>query len=437
MVPERRGVVALPCSPPAGARAVRSSIGLAAEVAIFDARRRPLSRRDCLGLLLWPALGGVAGAQGQGATAATEPERRAARVIAVGPARAVKSLAQAARIAGNGDTLVVDAGDYTGDCAVWTQDRLTIRASGGRVRLLADGRHVEGKGIWVARGGDMRVEGFDFSGARVASRNGAGIRFERGRLVLRDCGFFDNENGILTAGDPAAELEIAGCEFAHNGFGDGYSHNLYVGPIGKLTVTGSYFHHARVGHLLKSRAAENHILYNRLTDEEGGRASYELEFPNGGVARVQGNIIEQGARTENPVLVSYGAEGYSARRNALYLVNNTLVDDRVEGGTFLAVKAGDRTLVAINNLLLGTASLESAGAGDYRNNLFIARGDCVDADGHDYRLRSSSAFVGRAVAVEAQGGVELALRMEYTHPRRTRPIAARVSQPGALQATGD
>ncbi len=380
----------------------------------------------------------MAGAQGQGSDAEVgAPPRRAGRVIRVGPAREVKSLAQAARIAANGDTLEVDAGDYMGDVAVWTQDRLSIRASGGRVRLMADGRHVEGKGIWVARGGDMQVEGLDFSGARVASRNGAGIRFERGRLRLRDCGFFDNENGILTAGDPAAELEITGCEFGHNGFGDGYSHNLYVGPIGKLTVSGSYFHHARVGHLLKSRAAENHILYNRLTDEEGGRASYELEFPNGGIARVVGNIIGQGARTENPALVSYGAEGYVARRNALYLVNNTLVDDRPEGGVFLAVKAGDRTLVAINNLLLGTASLESAGIGDYRNNLFVARGDCVDAERHDYRLRRGSAFAGRALPVDAQGGFDLGVRLEYLHPRRTRPVAPAPAQLGALQSTGD
>jgi len=429
-------MAALPRLPAGAAWEVRAGPPHALATAAWLARRRQLSRRACLGLLLWPALGGTGAARGQGALVAPEPERRAGRVIAVGPARAVKSLAQAARVAGNGDTLEVDAGDYMGDVAVWTQDRLTIRASGGRVRLIADGRHVEGKGIWVVRGGDMQVEGIDFSGARVVHRNGAGIRFERGRLRLRDCGFFDNENGILTAGDPQAELEITGCEFGHNGFGDGYSHNLYVGPIGKLTVSGSYFHHARVGHLLKSRAAENHILYNRLTDEEGGRASYELEFPNGGIARVLGNIIGQGTRTENPVLVSYGAEGYLARRNLLYLVNNTLVDDRVEGGVFLALRAGERTLVAINNLLLGSTGLESAGAGDYRNNLFVGRSDCVDADGHDYRLRSSSAFVGRALRIEAQGGFDLTPRLDYAHPRRTRPIAARLLQPGALQTTG-
>ena len=65
----------------------------------------------------------------------------------------------------------------------------------------------------------------------------------------------------------------------------------YVGKIDKLTVNGSYFHHARVGHLLKSRAAQNHVFYNRLTNEEGGRASYELGFPSGGLAYVVGNWI--------------------------------------------------------------------------------------------------------------------------------------------------
>ena len=215
---------------PRGKESSRASAAAAAhccEAALAGAARHQVRRRAWLGLILCAASGASTQARGQAAGAVAPLERPAGRVIKVGPRRLVKSLAQAARIAANGDTLEVDAGDYMGDCAVWTQDRLTIRASGGRVRLLADGRHAEGKGIWVARGGDMQVEGIDFSGARVASRNGAGIRFERGRLVLRDCGFYDNENGILTAGDPAAELEIAGCEFGHNGFGDGYKRHVY------------------------------------------------------------------------------------------------------------------------------------------------------------------------------------------------------------------
>ena len=355
----------------------------------------------------------------------------------MGLSREVKSLAQASRLAVNGDTLEVDAGEYAGDVAVWTQDRLTIRATGGRVRLVAGGRNAEGKAIWVVRGGDLLVEGVDFSGARVTSRNGAGIRFERGRLALRDCGFFDNENGILTAGDPNTELDIAGCEFGHNGYGDGYSHNLYVGAIAKLTVTGSYFHHARVGHLLKSRAAANHILYNRLTDEENGRASYELEFPNGGIARVMGNLIQQGLRSDNPVLVSYGAEGYLPRANALYLAHNTLIDDGVAEARFLAIQSGERKAIVANNILVGEARFETPAPGEFANNIRVPRGDFAGSERYDFRLRRRAAAFGKAIRLAPVAEGDLVPRADYIHPRTTRAADGLSLQPGALQAVVD
>jgi hypothetical protein len=191
----------------------------------------------------------------------------------VGPSYALKTLAAAAAQAVDGDTFEVEAGDYVGDVAVWSRNNITVRALNGRVRLLATGMAAEGKGIWVLRGGAMTVQGLDFSGARVPDLNGAAIRLEKGKLSVRDCSFTDNQNGILTSNNAQVELDIAHSEFGYNGHGDGQSHNLYVGEIARLTVTGSYFHHARVGHLLKSRAAVNHILYNRLTDEVGGSAS--------------------------------------------------------------------------------------------------------------------------------------------------------------------
>ena len=153
-----------------------------------------------------------------------------------------------------------------------------MRAKNGRARLIAQGASAESKGIWVVRGGKVTVEGFDFVGAAVPDRNGAGIRFEKGNLRVENCRFLENENGILTGGDVDSTLEILSSEFGNNGSGDGQSHNLYVGAIGTLKVTGSYFHHAKVGHLLKSRAAKNLIFYNRLTDETGGTASYERTF---------------------------------------------------------------------------------------------------------------------------------------------------------------
>lgn len=355
-------------------------------------------------------------------------------VLRVGPNQKLHSLAEAAKQAKDGDVIEVEAGDYSADVAVWTQGRITVRGVGGRVRLLAAGASAEQKGIWVVRGGSMQVENIDFVGARVPHRNGAGIRLEKGRLVVRNCRFEDNENGILTGNDKDTELEIEGSEFGHNGAGDGQSHNLYVGAIGRLKVTGSYFHHARVGHLLKSRAAENFIAYNRLTDEADGSASYELEFPSGGVAYVIGNIIQQGPKTQNPHIVSFGAEGYKWPRNALYLVNNTLVDDRPQRGIFLRVNPGAQ-IKAVNNLLIGVGSLEMAGKGDYQANFDIERRQVVDAGRYEYRLRSVGRWAGKVVSPGEAEGVPLVPEREYVHPRQTRPIRE-VKVPGALQSTG-
>ncbi len=356
-------------------------------------------------------------------------------VIRVGPTRDVKTIAESALLAKDGSVIEVDAGDYAGDVAVWTQDRLTLRAVGGRVKLIAAGAAAERKGIWVMRGGQISVEGFDFVGARVPDRNGAGIRFEKGRLLVRNCTFKDNENGILGGNRADDELVIENSEFGGNGHGDGRSHNLYVGAIARLTVTGSYFHHAKSGHLLKSRAAENHIFYNRLADGLGGRASYELEFPNGGVAYVVGNVIQQSLQTQNPHLVSFGAEGYTWPKNELYLINNTLVDDRASDGIFLRVKAGDVTVKAVNNLLVGRNRLEAAGDGEYRNNFTVSKEEFEAAAQEDYRLKRSSSLLGKAVDAGSANGVSLQPQAEYSHPQRVLAFTGKRHNPGALQNT--
>lgn len=356
------------------------------------------------------------------------------RILHVGKMQEFSTVAAAAALAKDGDVVEIEAGDYWRDVAVWTQKRLTLRGVHGRVRLIAAGASAEGKAIWVLRNGDFLVENIEFSGARVRDKNGAGIRFEKGHLVVRNCLFEGNENGILTGNDKDSELVIENSEFSHNGAGDGRSHNLYVGGIRELTVAGSYSHHARAGHLLKSRARENYILYNRLTDELGGSASYELEFPSGGIAYVIGNIIQQGSQTENPHLIAYGAEGYTWPKNELYVVNNTLVDDRPANGIFLRVRPGAQRLVAVNNLLIGKGKLEAAGPGEYVANVHGSWGDVALAPRYDCRLRSDSPLVGKAVEPGQANGFNLRLTREYVHPRQMRPIpAGTVLSPGALQ----
>lgn len=356
----------------------------------------------------------------------------AGHTISVGPQRSIKTLAEAARLAKSGDSIEVDGGDYVRDVAVWTQSDLRLLAKGGRVRLVAGGASAEGKAIWVIRGGRVSVEGFDFIGAAVSDKNGAGIRFERGELSIRDCGFFENENGILTSGQAESTLDIENSEFGFNGNGDGYSHNLYVGALARLRVTGSYFHHAKGGHLLKSRALENFILANRLTDEIGGTASYELEFPNGGLAFVVGNIISQSSTTENPNIISYGAEGLRSGSHRLYLSHNTVINYRPNGSAFLKVSSGTEVW-AENNIFSGPGELDALGKGwDDRNYRATLRDFVNDAEGN-FRLKSNSGLRGKALESDAKDQ-RLRLEHEYLHPHSTKALKPRPLVPGAVQS---
>ena len=260
------------------------------------------------------------------------------RTWRVGPDRELTTPSAAAAVARDGDTVLIDPGTYSGDVATWTQDDLTLRGDGGRAHLRADGSDAQGKAIWVIAGDRTTVDRIELSGATVPDRNGAGIRQEGTDLTVTRSWFHDNENGILTGADPESDIVIERSRFFRNGYGDGYSHNLYVGAVRSLTVTGSWLSRADTGHELKSRAARNTIVANRISDGDA-TASYSIDLPNGGLSLVAGNVVVQGPRSENPALVSYGAEGLTNPSRTLWVVNNTFVNQRTSG-TYVALADG-------------------------------------------------------------------------------------------------
>ena len=389
----------------------------------------------------------------------------AADIIQVSANSQVHTIAQAAATAKDGDTVVIAPGDYYGDVATWTQDRLTIRAgAGGRVRLIAAGSQAEGKGIWVVAGGKVTIEDIDFRGARAPGHDGAGIRLEKGQLLLRRCGFTDNENGVVAI-DSEATLEIENSEFGNNGDGSGATHTLLVGSIQSLKVSGSYFHHARRGSLLTSRARESLLVSNRFSDESGGQSGDELAFPGGGVVGLIGNIIEQSATTTGPAIISYGADGYTAPVNALYLASNTIVDDKPEGGILLQARPGERQVQAYNNLLVGGSTLQGGQLTGWRDRVASVVKGLVKRDAgppaaastvegsfvnnmqvdwtalalpmrHDYRLTPEAGLDGKFVLPPEANDMSLAPKSEYLHPARTRPLTGMPTMPGALQTLG-
>jgi len=356
----------------------------------------------------------------------------------VGPGEKVGSITEAARLARDGDVIEIRPGTYYGQPVVWTQDRLLIRGAGERPVMLADGKSVDGKGIWVVRGGHVRIENIEFRGARVADGNGAGIRFEKGDLAVHGCRFADNEMGILTANSTDMSLEVSDSEFldAPRSAGD-LHHLLYVGRIGKFVLRGSRFQNGYLGHLVKSRARENHVLYNLLADGAGGRASYELEFPNGGLAYVIGNVIGQGVSGENPRIVAYGAEGPFWPDNGLYMAHNTLVNDAY-AGSFLFVwsekfPAGIDTWL-INNLMVGDGDFFQPPQGRFEGNKSARRVALIEYAGLPVRLTNLSPLRGSVRAPGKVGAIDLMPNSEFTYPVGTRPMRGSSSlSPGAFQ----
>lgn len=146
-----------------------------------------------------------------------------------------------------------------------------------------------------------------------------------------------------------------------------------------------------------------------------------------------GNIIQQEAQTQNPHLISFAAEGYKWPQNALYLVNNTLVDNRPHGGIFLRVQPGDVVVKAVNNVLVGQGTLDAAGPGEYVNNFTVDWDEFELAAREDYRLKRKSELLGKAVDAGTANGQALMPEQEYVHPRQTVPLKRPARHPGAFQ----
>ena len=355
-----------------------------------------------------------------GSPAAAAPQEGAPRTWRVGPDRPLATPSEAAAVAGDGDTVLIDAGTYAGDVATWTQDDLTLRGVGGRAHLRADGQNAQGKAIWVIAGDRTTVDRIEFSGATVPDQNGAGIRQEGTDLTVTRSWFHDNQNGILTGANTESDLVIRRSRFFRNGGGDGYTHNLYVGEVRSLTVTGSWLWGADVGHELKSRAATNTIVGNRISDADA-TASYSIDLPNGGRSLIAGNVIIQGPSSENSALVSYGAEGLTHSSSRLWVVNNTFVNRRTSG-TFVALADGSRADLR-NNLLVGPGDLSNLAGVDARGNRSVGLDGFVAPERDDFRLLASSPAVDRGVAVPPRWRA----RWEYVHPARLvrRPAVGR------------
>lgn len=346
------------------------------------------------------------------------PLTLAAATLQVGPGKPYSRPCAAIAAAAAGDIIEVDAaGSYDGDVCAVNKNNLTIRGMGGRARIDAAGKNSQGKAIWVVSGSNVTIENIELSGAAVPDRNGAGIRAEGTNLTIRNCYFHNNEMGILAADNLASQILVENSEFGYNGRGDGYTHNIYINHVGRFTFRYNYSHHSDLGQLVKTRAAENYILYNRLTAEAGSNVAYEIGVPNGGRTYIIGNLVHQSANTSNSSFIDYMLEGSHASNPSreLFVINNTFVNDRTAGATFVNIQSGVSTPAVIrNNLFIGGGTITTQGSAVLSNN-FTGDPLLVNRNGYDYRLQAGSPAINAGMNPGTGAGYSLTPVSQYLH----------------------
>jgi hypothetical protein len=292
--------------------------------------------------------------------------------LTVGADQQYTTIAAAVAASATGDTINVQAGTYTNDFASITHD-LTLNAVGGTVKMVATTQPPNGKAM-IDEGGagvSVTINGFDISGVSVPDGNGAAVRYEGGNLTMTNDTVHDNQEGILSAADPAGNIVIDASNFANNGAGDGFTHNIYVGAIASLTVENSTITGAAGGHDIKSRALATTVTNNVITDGTGGTASYEIDLPNGGVATVAGNVIEKGVNATNPNAISFGEEGNVYAGSSLAVQDNSMLNDNTAHSTTAVVNDTGATATISGNSLYGWSAL-SSGLASASGNITLA-----------------------------------------------------------------
>ncbi len=361
--------------------------------------------------------------------------------LQVGENKEFTTLSSALSSANDNDIIEIDSGTYTCDIKVFNQDNLTIRGVGDSKPILdATGCSISnGKAILVPQGENIIFDNIHFKGAKVNDRNGAGIRLEStGVSIIKNSLFENNEMGILSSnvgvsGNERKYLIIDSSEFKDSGAiktngAVGLTHNIYMTSAFVFILKNSYSHNVKHhGHLLKSRAIENYILYNRLTDESAV-SSYNINIPQGGLTYIIGNVIEQGPNSANSGIIDYSSEANSADNDIqkLYISGNTIVDNKKTSGV-KAIKLYNYKDISevkiINNLFvnLDESKLIEYKSGDasavtrIENNLYITDEELTNPSSYQYFLKGSSSAINAGINPGKGFGYSLFPLYEYVY----------------------
>jgi ribosomal protein L24 len=367
-----------------------------------------------------------------------------AATIQVGPGRTYTTVQAGYNAAAAGDTIEIDSGTYTGQagaCVKIYTNNLTIRGVGAtRPVLDANGQNQGDKGIFVVYANNLTVQNLEMKNTAGPSGNDAGIRYQPAtastpaNLTVQNCYIHHNQDGVLTDGDnngKVIDIVFDSCEFSHNGTGDGQTHNLYIGTVHSFTLRNCYSHDTVEGHEVKTRAKTNYILYNLLSSEQVGTGSRELQLANAGPAYVIGNVIRQGPNSHNWQIITYGDEGANPNLY-LYIMNNTIINDRENDSQFITVRSGTTALIQ-NNIFDMTGNGNEtilSGPGTMVTNWETTYAGFANPALHNFRLTAASTGAINMGTAPGYGfnSYPLTPEYQYVYPcaREARPSDATI-----------
>jgi hypothetical protein len=243
------------------------------------------------------------------ALAIAPPAEAAARchasALCVGPGKQFPTLGAALASVRAGGTIEIVAATYR-ETARLTLANVTLRGIGGRPHLDCAGLAPAGnKGCLLVAADGITIDNLEISGAEIPPELGANaacIRNQRNAgFTVRNVICHGSQEGILSYG---GTIVIENSQFFDNGW-TGLTHNVYFDGNCTVTVQGSVFRDARVGHEFKSRCPVTRIFGSTFRSNRGSR---NLDIPDGGDVLVDHSTLVKTANADDEEIVGFTPE---------------------------------------------------------------------------------------------------------------------------------
>jgi hypothetical protein len=248
----------------------------------------------------------------------------------------------------------IEAGTYY-DCAVWSQNHLTITGTGtgtgtGPETVITDTTCL-GKALFVVTGNDVTIRDLTLARARVPELNGAGIRLEGQGLTLERVRFVNDEAGLLAAAISIGAIRVSDCVFEDGGRdGERPMFAVSVSGASLLRIEHSTFKGVKGGQI-KTAAERTELVGNQIGSGTGTAPAVAVMATGGGLV-IDDNVFSIGPTAPRPAtaVLAMGHGPLTLRRDRMengtgqrlaLLFNWTGTDPRVEGNQ---VGQGDQVL---------------------------------------------------------------------------------------------